>query len=74
MNPWTYRDYKGRVCTKCKTYKLWEEFNNQASGVNGHRPDCRICQRALERTYKRDPAKMRTNTNRYQAKKRDEQS
>jgi len=39
----------GRVCTRCKTYKLWVEFGLQALGTNGHSSCCVDCSRKRQR-------------------------
>lgn len=46
----------GRECTKCKTFKQWQEFNFQSNGLNGRASVCKECRRAIAREkYARTP-------------------
>jgi hypothetical protein len=65
---WQYKDETGRVCSKCETYKPWDQFNK--GQIAGHRPECRQCQKRIARSYHRDPVKSREAVRRwYQNKK-----
>lgn len=41
----TIVDTEGRVCTKCIFYKIWDDFEFLAKGINGRRSSCRDCNR-----------------------------
>lgn len=41
------RDANGKVCTRCDTYKLWDEFNRNASARDGRQHYCRLCSQRL---------------------------
>ena len=41
--PSTHTDAYGRVCTKCRKYKIWDEFEVSALGINGKQSQCRVC-------------------------------
>jgi len=59
---------EGRVCTWCKQFKIWSEFNKKVKGLNGYQPKCRQCQKAIAATYVRDMDKHRAAMRKYQAK------
>jgi hypothetical protein len=40
---WAKRDENGKECTKCKTYKPYEEFHNHKNGSGGKMPTCKEC-------------------------------
>lgn len=47
--PTTYLDSRGRVCTKCGTYKEWAYFAQLRSGPLSHNPACKSCNYARPR-------------------------
>jgi hypothetical protein len=57
---------EGRVCTRCKQFKIWSEFNKRAKGLNGYQPKCRQCQKEIEASYARDMDKHRAAMRKYQ--------
>lgn len=61
-----YMDNEGRACSKCRTYKLWDQFNKGDS--RGHKSICRQCQKEYSKTYQRDPAKQAQAHKRWYAK------
>lgn len=63
-----FRDENGRVCSRCKQYKSWDSFNKNKSDPDGHRPNCKQCQKEAEVKYKRDPKKARAAMDRYRLK------
>jgi len=42
---------EGKECTKCFKLKPLEGFNRRKTSVDGHRPDCRECQRLNNKRY-----------------------
>ena len=50
----------GRQCTKCETFKTWEEFSPRANGRNGRNSVCKACKAARKRERRReDPEGVR---------------
>lgn len=43
---------QGRECSKCGAFKLWAEFNFCKTGVNYHKPRCRVCQLQDQARYR----------------------
>lgn len=41
-----------KVCTKCKTEKYFEDFQNDKSKPDGKRPSCKACKAVSDRNYK----------------------
>lgn len=41
----------GRTCTKCGTFKPWDDFPKASNQKSGHRPRCHDCHRAQNRAY-----------------------
>lgn len=62
-----YRDHAGRVCTKCNEYKPWDEYY-RGVGPNNKKTQCRDCEKAYGRHYKRDPAKQAASHKKWYAK------
>ncbi len=51
----------GRVCSSCKVWKPFNEFNKSSSGPYGYKSNCKSCrnkQKQLRRTKKRGYAKI----------------
>lgn len=44
----TKSDENGRVCTKCKQYKLWFNFYVHPNGFKGHQAHCCECQQKFK--------------------------
>jgi len=59
--PKTRFDEFGRVCTKCLTYKTWENFYPHQNGLNGKNPRCITClsQRTQEKRTKQEYCPLR---------------
>lgn len=34
---------EGRVCTRCRSFKPWDQFAQMRGGLHGHRPNCKVC-------------------------------
>jgi hypothetical protein len=47
---------EGKVCTKCKQWKLLEEFNKCKQHKDGRRYDCRECQKKCKKQYRENNA------------------
>lgn len=41
----------GRICTKCKEFKLFKEFNKSTGAKYGIREQCRVCQKESGKKY-----------------------
>lgn len=44
-------DEKGRICTVCDVYKLWEEFGIEKYVKSGHRSNCKVCEANKKAEY-----------------------
>lgn len=44
----------GRICTRCGTFKPWEEFHARQHGKNGRASICAECGRVARRQYRAD--------------------
>jgi len=44
----------GRECRTCKEFKLWEDFN-KGNALNKRKSECRDCQKARHKEYKKRP-------------------
>ncbi len=60
-------DDRGRVCTKCLEYKLWDDFFVAKKTASGHQSECKKC-KLEKRKANRDYPKEK-----YSAKKRKQQ-
>ena len=48
-------DEDGRTCSKCGTYKLWDEFTPDRRVKTGHSAKCKACKAAWLRGYTATP-------------------
>ena len=48
----------GRVCSKCKRWKLWSFFNKDRAEKTGHKSSCRDCNNVYKRRYENTPEGM----------------
>lgn len=47
----THTDENGRVCTKCKEYKLWDNFSRCSATVSWYTPNCKQCRKETKTKY-----------------------
>jgi hypothetical protein len=46
---WEFYDELGRVCTKCKEYKLYSEYHKHKECRNGYNTVCKPCRKPLSK-------------------------
>jgi hypothetical protein len=51
----------GRVCTKCRRFKLWELFPIDLANTYGHRPCCKRCAAKASAKWKKETDYYNTN-------------
>ena len=57
-------------CSKCHEIKPLNEFNKESRSSDGHRPDCRACQKKRQKKY-RDKSDVKKRQQKYQRKHRE---
>lgn len=51
----------GRQCSKCDTFKTWNDYTKNAHGINNKSCICKTCQKAYRSTkYAEDPERYRS--------------
>ena len=64
-------DEKGRVCTSCEMYKLWDEYTTHARSTTGKTSQCKVCKYEKRRSKGRSSEQKRKLTRKLELKKED---